>query len=156
MSSSDCQPCSPCPRCGLKRPAGWFVRPALLLSRRNGSGHPCRAPPLSWCPPQTTPLSSRRTIIERRRTVSRLSAISLTSGRTGHSLHSMSTCDRVPDPAQILRQVLFHLHRRLERHRVQVLVEFRQEAEAVTLHQRGILDPCLVIGEAFLRRQAGH
>jgi len=68
----------------------------------------------------------------------------------------VSTGDRVPGPAQVFRQIHFHLGRRLERHRVQVRVKLRQEANAVALYQRGVLDPGLVIGEAFLRGQSGH
>jgi hypothetical protein len=40
----------------------------------------------------------------------------------------MASRDRVTGPAQILCQVHLHQDRRLERHRVQVLMQFRQEA----------------------------
>jgi hypothetical protein len=45
----------------------------------------------------------------------------------------MPTRDRVSSPAQILRQIHFHLDGRFKRHWVQVLVQFWQKAEAVTL-----------------------
>ena len=68
----------------------------------------------------------------------------------------MPAHDRVPGPAQILRQIHFHLHRRLEWHRVQVRVEFRQQPDAVTLHNPRIFDSRFVILKAFLRRQSRH
>ena len=43
----------------------------------------------------------------------------------------MPAGDRVTGPAQILRQILFHLGGGLIRHWVQVLIQFRQKAEAV-------------------------
>jgi len=43
----------------------------------------------------------------------------------------MPACDRVTCPAQILRQIHFHLDGRLEGHRVEVLVQFRQKANTV-------------------------
>ena len=68
----------------------------------------------------------------------------------------MPARDRVPGPAQILRQIDFHLHCRLERHRVQVRVEFRQQPDTVTLHNPRILDSRFVVLKAFLRRQSRH
>ena len=62
----------------------------------------------------------------------------------------------VPSPPQILRQIHLHLRGGLERHRVQVRVKFRQEAEVVAFdHPRG-LHPGLVVGEPVFRRQARH
>ena len=49
----------------------------------------------------------------------------------------MPASDRVTGPAQILRQILFHLGGGPIRHRVQVLIQFRQEAESVALY-----NPC--------------
>ena len=43
----------------------------------------------------------------------------------------MPASDRVPGPAQVLGQVHFHLGGGLERHRIQVRVQFRQQADAV-------------------------
>jgi hypothetical protein len=45
----------------------------------------------------------------------------------------MSAYNRVSGPAQVFRQILLHFNRRLERHRVQVDKQFRQQAEAVAL-----------------------
>jgi len=42
----------------------------------------------------------------------------------------MSAGNRVPGPAQILRQIHFHLRCRVERHRVQVRIQLRQQADA--------------------------
>ena len=68
----------------------------------------------------------------------------------------MPARDGVAGPAQILRQIHFHLHRRLERHRVQVCKEFRQQPDAVAFdHIRGF-DTCLMIGETLHRCQASH
>ena len=52
----------------------------------------------------------------------------------------MSSRNRVPGPAQILRQVLLHLGGGLEGHRVQVRIEFRQQAEAFGSGLRGVGD----------------
>ena len=41
----------------------------------------------------------------------------------------MPAGDRVTGPAQVVREVLFHLYRRLERHRVQVLVKLRGQVK---------------------------
>ena len=38
----------------------------------------------------------------------------------------MPTCHRVPGPAQIVGQILFHLCRRVEWHRIQVGIQFGQ------------------------------
>jgi thiol:disulfide interchange protein len=51
----------------------------------------------------------------------------------------MPARDRVTGPAQVVRQILLHLYRRPKRHRVQVRVQFRQEAEAVALDGSGLL-----------------
>src|ERR1035437_2587803 len=64
--------------------------------------------------------------------------------------------DRVTGAAQVVRQIRFHLRRRLKRHRVQVLIHFRQEAEAVALGDPRGFGACLVVGEAFFRRQSRH
>ena len=68
----------------------------------------------------------------------------------------MPASDRVTGPAQILRQIHLHPRRRLIRHWVQVLVEFRQQADAVAFHHRSGLGACLMIRKAFYRRQACH
>ena len=71
-------------------------------------------------------------------------------------LPSMSARHRVAKAAQVFPQVHFHLHCRVEGHRVQVRVEFWQQPEALTLcHPRG-LDARFVIGKPLLWRQAGH
>ena len=43
----------------------------------------------------------------------------------------MTPSDRITRPAQILRQVLLHLGCGLVGHRIQVRIQFRQEAEAI-------------------------
>jgi hypothetical protein len=48
----------------------------------------------------------------------------------------MPARDRVTDPAQILRQIHFHLRCRFIRHRVEVIAQFRQAAEAVALDKQ--------------------
>ena len=55
----------------------------------------------------------------------------------------MPARDRISRPAQIFRQVLLHAGRRVERYRVQVRVEFRQEAEAVAFDRWTALVPAL-------------
>ena len=68
----------------------------------------------------------------------------------------MPASDRVTGPAQILRQILFHLGGGLIRHRVQVLIQFRQKAEAVAFDHRGCFGSRLMVGETFLRGQPCH
>jgi len=68
----------------------------------------------------------------------------------------MTTGNGVTSPAQILRQILFHPHRRLKRHRVKMLEKFRQQPQSVAPHHPRIFNPCLVIGQTMLRRQPGH
>ena len=53
----------------------------------------------------------------------------------------MPASDRVTGPAQILCQILLHLGCGLIRHRVEVRVEFRQEADAVAFDCRGRPSP---------------
>jgi hypothetical protein len=43
----------------------------------------------------------------------------------------MTARDRVTGPAQVFRKIHLHLGRRPNRHRIQVLAQFRQEAQAV-------------------------
>ena len=50
------------------------------------------------------------------------------------TMRLMPACDRVPSPAQILCQVLFHLRHRIEQHRVQVRIQLRQQSDAVALY----------------------
>jgi hypothetical protein len=45
----------------------------------------------------------------------------------------MSPGDRESGPTQILRLVLFHLHRRIEGHGVQVGEKFREQMNAILL-----------------------
>ena len=47
--------------------------------------------------------------------------------------------DRVTGPAQVVRQILLHLYRCPKRHRVQVRVQFRQQANAIALDRSGLL-----------------
>lgn len=68
----------------------------------------------------------------------------------------MPAYDRVSGPAQVLRQIHFHLRRRFKGHRVQMLAQFRQRADAVAFHHRGRFGSCLVVGEAFLWGQPSH
>jgi hypothetical protein len=68
----------------------------------------------------------------------------------------MPAHDRISRPAQILRQINLHLDGRLERHRVQMFVQFWQKVEAVAFDHRGCFDAGFVVGEAFLECQAGH
>jgi hypothetical protein len=68
----------------------------------------------------------------------------------------MPSRDRISSPAQILRQILLHLDGRLEGHRVQMLKQLRQKAEAVAFDHRGCLDSRLMVGEAFFWGQARH
>jgi len=68
----------------------------------------------------------------------------------------MTTRDSVSSPTQILRQVFFHLDCRLKGHWVQVSKKFREQLDAIALHDPGIFDAGFVIREAFLRREAGQ
>jgi hypothetical protein len=62
----------------------------------------------------------------------------------------------VSSPTQILRQIRFHLSCRLEWHRVEVLVQFWQEADAVSFDYGCCLDAGFVLGEVFCRGQPRH
>lgn len=68
----------------------------------------------------------------------------------------MPACDRVSGPAQIFRQIHFHLRRCFIRHRVQVGVKFWQRADAVARHHCCGLDAGFVIRKPFFRGQARH
>ncbi len=65
----------------------------------------------------------------------------------------MPACDRVTGPPQILGQIHFHLGCGLVRHRVQVRIQLRQQAESVAFDDPSDFGACLMVREAFFRRQ---
>jgi hypothetical protein len=69
---------------------------------------------------------------------------------------SMPTRDRVSGPPQILRQIALHLRRRLERHRVQMAVQFREKPDAIPLYHRRRFVASFMVGQSFLRCQPRH
>ncbi len=68
----------------------------------------------------------------------------------------MPARDGVTGAAQVLCQIHLHLRGGFIRHRVQVLVKFRQQADAESFHYRGGLDTGFVIGETFRWCQPRH
>ena len=57
---------------------------------------------------------------------------------------------------QIFCQILFHLRRSFERHRVQMLVKFRHQPDSVFLHRPRGFVTILVILESVFNRQPSH
>lgn len=68
----------------------------------------------------------------------------------------MPAGNRVAGPAQILGQILFHLDGGLIRHRIEMLIQFRQQAETVAFDHACSFNSCLVVGKALLWGQSRH
>jgi hypothetical protein len=69
---------------------------------------------------------------------------------------SMSAQHSVARPAQVLREIFLHCDSRLERHRIQMLVELGKKTKSVTLHKPRGFDSLLVIGQSRFGSQSGH
>src|SRR6476619_2738506 len=76
--------------------------------------------------------------------------------RTPERFESVSAEDLEAALAEAVGQRHLHPDGLLVGHRVEVFVEAGNEAHAAALHDAGRLDAGLVIGEAFLRREARH
>jgi len=68
----------------------------------------------------------------------------------GRGGDSVAAGDGVALIAQILRQVLFHLHRRLIGHGVEMLVKFRQQSVTVPFHDPGRFVAVLVVHKSLI------
>ena len=62
----------------------------------------------------------------------------------------------LPLRTQIFAQILFHLRRGFEGHRVQMLVKFRHQPDSVFLHRPRGFVTILVILESLFNRQPRH
>jgi len=58
--------------------------------------------------------------------------------------------------AEVFRQLLFHRDCDIKWHWVEDFVEFGQQANAMLFYNAGGFNSALVVGETFVRAQAGH
>lgn len=79
-----------------------------------------------------------------------------TTGRAQTLVGSMPTGDSVTCPAQVLRQVLLHLHCRFIRHWVQMREQLRQQSNTIPFDNRRCPESGFVILKSFFWFQAGH
>ena len=63
---------------------------------------------------------------------------------------SVASGDGIALISQVLRQILFHLHRRLIGHRVEVLVQFRQQSVTIPFHDPGRFITVLMVQKSLI------